>query len=97
MHFLDPIYAEEDVWAFHNAIDVLAHFRYDGESCGLNIAESMLSGNPIISHRSRIWNAHLEYLSQDNSFVAGIDDIDAYGNAMEFFMKDETGTARWKM
>lgn len=88
VHLMDPIYAEKDVWAFHNAIDVLAHFRFDGETCGLNIAESMLCAKPVISHTSTIWNAHLEYLNGKNSFVADVDNVDQYIKAMETFAQD---------
>ncbi len=97
VHFIDPIYDEKEVWIFHKSIDVLAHFRYDWETFGLNIAESMMCGNPIITHRSKIWNAHLEYLSSDNSFVADIDNIWEYALALEFFAKDVDGIQRKKM
>lgn len=97
VHFLPFIYSEDEIWAFHSAIDVFAHFRYDGESCGLSIAESMLVGNPIISHRSRIWNAHLEYLTPDNSFVVDVDDVDAYSIAMQSFGNDADGKLRKNM
>ncbi len=78
IHFLNPSAQEEDVWAFHQAIDVLAHFRKDGESGGLNIEEAMLCGKPIISHKSRYWNAHLEYLDDSFSRVAEIDNVEQY-------------------
>ncbi|MDO8575682.1 MAG: hypothetical protein Q7R78_03215, partial [bacterium] len=83
VHFLPPSSRELDIWTFHNAIDVLAHFRKDGESCGLNIAESMLCSKPIISHKSMIWNAHLEYLASDFSRIADVDNIDQYAGYME--------------
>jgi glycosyltransferase involved in cell wall biosynthesis len=92
VHFLAPSYLEEDVWAFHQAIDVLAHFRKDGESCGLNIIESMLVGNPILTHKSSIWNAHLEYLDDSFSRYAEIDDYNQYGeNIAQFRTLHETG------
>ena len=87
VHFLESSYHEKDVWAFHGAIDVLAHFRNDGESCGLNIIESMLSGNPIITHKSHIWNAHLEYLKPTFSRVAEKDDVEEYAKYMEEMIK----------
>lgn len=90
VHFIEPTANEDEVWAFHNAIDVMAHFRADGESFGLNIAEAMLCGKPIITHRSRIWNAHLEYLRPEFSFVADVDDVDSYADAITFFAKDDT-------
>jgi len=87
VYFLNSSSKEEDIWAFHGSIDVLAHFRQDGESFGLNIAESMLAGNPIISHVSHMWNAHLEYLDDSFSRVAGIDDAKTYAEHMEFMIK----------
>lgn len=80
--FLAPSPAEFDIFSFHQALDVLAHSRHDGESCGLNIIESMMCGNPIITHRSHIWNAHLEYLDDSFSRVAPKDDPDAYASHM---------------
>ncbi len=85
VHFLEPSPLEEDVWAFHQAIDCVAHFRYDGESFGLNIAESMLCGKPVITHRSPIWNAHLEYLKPEFSRVADIGDVEGYYEHMKEF------------
>jgi len=92
VYFLEPSSQEEDIWAFHCAIDVLAHFRYDGESFGLNIVESMLAGKPIISHRSTIWNAHTEYLDSSFSRLADIGDIEAYyGFMKEMLVLKESG------
>lgn len=95
IHFIDPSSKEEDIWAFHGSINVMAHFRYDGESFGLNIAESMLAGNPIISHKSPIWNAHLEYLDESFARVTNIDDVKKYTEYMEF-MIDQQKTGRLK-
>jgi hypothetical protein len=83
VYFLEPSAAESDIWSFHNAIDVLAHFRRDGESQGLNIVESILCARPIISHRSEIWNAHLEYLDGSFSRVAGLNDVEGYYRCMK--------------
>jgi len=85
VHFLNPSAQEEDVWAFHQAVDISAHFRKDGESCGLNIEEAMLCGKPIISHKSRYWNAHLEYLDDSFSRVAEIDNVEQYAEYMREF------------
>jgi len=86
VHFLGPSANEEDIWAFHQAIDVLAHFRKDGESCGLNIVEAMLCGKPIISHKSKYWNAHLEYLDSSFSRIADVDNIQQYIKYMKEFI-----------
>ncbi len=92
IHLIKPSSDEKDIWGFHQSVDCLAHFRKDGESCGLNIAESMLCGKPIISHRSRQWNAHLEYLDKDFSRIAEIDDVNQYADFMiEMIKAKETG------
>lgn len=83
VYYCTPSAVEADVWAFHYSLDALAHFRLDGESFGLNIAESMIAGNPIITHRSHIWNAHLEYLDPSFSFIADKDDVHAYASHMK--------------
>lgn len=86
IHFLEPTSDEEKIWSFHFAIDALAHFRNDGESCGLNIIESMIAGKPIISHRSHIWNAHTEYLEPAFSRIAPKDDYRTYAQFMIEFI-----------
>jgi glycosyltransferase involved in cell wall biosynthesis len=97
VHFLNPSSLESDVWDFHYSIDCLAHFRLDGESCGLNIAESMLAENPIISHKSHIWNAHTEYLSQSFSRVVPKNDIEAYASNMkEFILIKKNDPKKWQ-
>lgn len=93
VHFLPPSGNERDVWAFHCAQDVMAHFRNDGESCGLSIGEAMLCGKPIITHRSRYWNAHLEYLDETCALVAGVDDVDQYASHLAL-LADDRGKRR---
>lgn len=78
VYFISPSAKDEDVWAYHASIDALAHFRNDGESFGLNIVESMFSGKPIITHKSHIWNAHLEYLDTSFARITEKDDVVAY-------------------
>jgi len=87
VHFLPPSAAENDVWAFHSAIDAMAHFRRDGETSGVAIAESLMVGNPIITHRSHIWNAHLEYLNESCALIADIDAVGEYSEYMKTFIE----------
>lgn len=86
VHFIETTTDEDTIWSFHYGIDTLAHFRYDGETQGLNICESMYAGKPIISHHSSIWNAHTEYLNADFARIANCSDIDEYASYMEEFM-----------
>ena len=88
---------KDDIWDFYYTIDTLAHFRLDGETFGLNIAEAMFAGNPIISHKSHIWNAHLEYLDPTFSRVTEKDDVGMYENYMEEFINlHDNDPTTWK-
>jgi glycosyltransferase involved in cell wall biosynthesis len=35
---------------FYNSVDIYTHARADGETFGVNIAEAMIHGNPVITH-----------------------------------------------
>jgi len=86
VHLLPASGKEEDIWGFHGSLDAMAHFRHDGETSGVAIEESLAVGNPVITHRSHIWNAHLEYLDDSCARVAGLDDDEAYASYMEEFI-----------
>tara|TARA_B100000745_G_scaffold76795_1_gene46483 strand:+ start:8837 stop:9997 length:1161 start_codon:yes stop_codon:yes gene_type:complete len=87
VHFVPQSASEDAVWAFHGAINSMAHFRRDGETSGVAIAESLIAGNPIITHRSHIWNAHLEYLDDSCALIAGLDNVDEYSLHMKTFFE----------
>ena len=53
---LDELYVER----FLNSLDIFLHYRFDGEMCGCAIQQAMIKGIPVISHRSRICNGHIE-------------------------------------
>ncbi len=86
VHFLPPTGKEEELWSFYFGIDALAHFRFDGETQGLNINESMYAGKPIISHISHLWNAHLEYLDSSFARIAKRNDVAQYLEYMKEFI-----------
>lgn len=43
---VDPLILSE----FYNAVDIYAHARADGETFGVNIAEAMIHGKPVVTH-----------------------------------------------
>lgn len=98
VHFLPPSGDENNIWAFHYAIDCLAHFRLDGETFGLNIAESMFAGNPIITHASHIWNAHIEYLSSSSfARIAEQNNVEQYASFMkEYILLKKDNPTAWQ-
>lgn len=72
-----PIVTDDEITSFCNTIDILAHARRDGETFGLNIAEAMIHGKPVISHRSRRANGHKVFVKKCG-FFAGIDNYKQY-------------------
>jgi glycosyltransferase involved in cell wall biosynthesis len=73
----EPIVTDDEISSFYNTIDILAHARRDGETFGLNIAESMIHGKPVISHRSQIANGHKIFV-KNCGFFAGTDNYKQY-------------------
>jgi len=68
---------------FYNSIDALLHYRIDGETFGMNIAEAMIHSKPVISHLSNIDNAQAELLKNtveygEVGFVAQEHDMEEY-------------------
>jgi glycosyltransferase involved in cell wall biosynthesis len=63
IHILEPTTEEGRVSAFYQAIDVLVHYRIEGETFGMNIAEAMMHGKAVISHVSELDNAQVELLT----------------------------------
>ncbi len=83
-----PIVSDHDITSFFNTIDILAHARRDGETFGLNIAESMIHGKAVISHRSRIANGHKPFVKECGYF-AGIDNHKEYAKYIRVLYHDK--------
>jgi glycosyltransferase involved in cell wall biosynthesis len=83
-----PVLTDDEVSRFFNTIDVLAHAGRNGETFGLSIAEAMIHGKPVVSHRSRVANGHAE-LMKDCGFLAGVDDHRAYARYLRRLRDDE--------
>lgn len=47
---IEPTCDPEIISKFYNTIDIHAHARADGETCGLCIAESMMHEKPVVTH-----------------------------------------------
>ena len=73
----DPIVADHQITQFLNTIDVFAHAGKRGETFGSSIAEAMIHGKPIISHRSRIANGHEPFV-RECGYFAETDDYKQY-------------------
>lgn len=80
---LNPTTDEVYLSKFYNTIDVLLHYRKEGETFGMNIAEAMIHGKPVISHKSNIDNAQIELLLQEVQSGYIVNEI----NAVEYIEK----------
>lgn len=89
--YLEPTIDEALLSKFYNTIDILLHRRLDGETFGLNIAEALIHGKPVISHLSSVDNAQAElldsnedgsvgYVSEENSLEQYVNNIKKYIN-----------------
>lgn len=89
---LDPTIDEVELSRFYNSLNVLLHYRVEGETFGMNIAEAMLHGVPVISHESNIDNAQLELLdaAEDGpvGLIAPLGDIEHYSSHMTTLLGD---------
>lgn len=78
---------EKQLEDFYKETSVFAHARKDGETLGVAIAEAMLHGCPVITHKSIHHNEHLEIVKNGlNGFVTGTDNVSEYTTAMEYFV-----------
>lgn len=62
IHIVKATTDERRLSRFYNSLDILLHYRKEGETFGLNIAEAMIHGLPCISHKSFMDNAQIELL-----------------------------------
>ena len=90
--FLEPTINEVLLSKFYNTIDILLHHRIDGETFGMNIAEGMMHGKPVISHLSHVDNAQAELLDEKEDGVVGFvskeHDMKEYVSNIKKFMED---------
>jgi glycosyltransferase involved in cell wall biosynthesis len=73
---LDTTNDDNLIHKFYNTIDVFAHYRSDGETFGVSIAQSMTYGKPVVSHIAGS-NGQSEIIG-DSGFVVK--------NSMEYFL-----------
>lgn len=76
--FLAANMDERYVERFFNSLDLFLHYRFDGEMCGSAIQQAMIKGIPVISHRSRICNGHIEVVSNGGYIANNVDEYYEY-------------------
>lgn len=90
--FIEPTSDENMLSNFYNSLDLLLHRRIDGETFGMNIAEAMIHGKPVVSHLSSTDNAQAELLDETEDgivgFIADENNIAQYVQYIQRFEKD---------
>jgi glycosyltransferase involved in cell wall biosynthesis len=61
---LEPTMDDDFIDAFHRTIDVMLHYRADGEVHSTAIAQAMMYGIPVISHVSNQYNGQIETIGK---------------------------------
>lgn len=82
--FIDPTIDEVALSEFYNTLDILLHYRKEGETFGMNIAEAMIHGKPVVSHYSHEDNAQAELLIEGNAcgIIVEENNINSYVNSV---------------
>jgi glycosyltransferase involved in cell wall biosynthesis len=92
VHCLLPTTDESRINQFLRGLDIFLHYRREGETFGLNIAEAMSRGIPIVSHKSEVDNAQVELITKDrrSGIVCDTLSLDAYVAAVEKLIMDSS-------
>jgi len=89
VRYLPLATCDEDVYAFYNQIDLLAHGSTIGETFGCTIAEAMAAGIPVVTHNcfGGADNAQVETVDHG---VTGLvaDSPEAYAEAVAYLLKN---------
>lgn len=96
VRYLPPATCDEDIYAFYNGIDVLAHGSEMGESFGCTIAEAMAAGKPVVTHPCLRGadNAQCELVEHCvTGFIA--ETAGSYAQYVAYFLERPAVAARW--
>ncbi len=85
---LAPTTNEKRISQFYNSLDIFSHRRKEGETFGMIIAEAMIHGIPVLSHRSPVDNAQVEVLG-DHSLITDFEDSKAYTEKLLGLIKNQ--------
>jgi glycosyltransferase involved in cell wall biosynthesis len=86
IEYLERDFTPDSLGEYFQSIDVFAHARVDGETFGRAIAEAMLSGLPVVTHRSHYNNEHLNFLDSSFARWSDPDDEEGYFQNLEWFV-----------
>jgi hypothetical protein len=81
---------------FYNTIDIYAHARADGETFGVNIAEAMMHGKPVVTHQATpsfpgmgVFQSQTELVDDGETGYIVDNDPSSYAEALKQMIDDE--------
>jgi len=89
---LDPTNDDSLINQFFNTLDLFLHYRSDGETHGMAIAQAMIYGVPVVSHFSPHFNAQTETIGSGGFVAKNVDEY--YNYAKTLIQNSEERKAR---
>lgn len=93
-HIIQPTTNPLFLSMFYNTIDIYAHARADGETFGVNIAEAMMHGKPVVTHIATpsipgmgVFQAQTQLVSKDVGFIVN-NNAAEYAEALKRLIDD---------
>lgn len=78
---------------FYNTLDILLHYRKEGETFGMSIADAMIHGKPVVSHKSFLDNSQIELIAPDSEcpcgFIVEENDFKTHGEKIGLLIRDK--------
>lgn len=89
---INPTTDEVELSTFYTTIDILLHYRIEGETFGMNIADAMIHGKPVVSHYSSVDNAQAELILGDKNagIVVRDNNLSEYVNAIQLLIDNSS-------
>ena len=93
---MDPTVDPGLLDCFYNSIDIYAHARADGETFGVNIAEAMMHGKPVVTHVATpsfpgmgVFQSQTELVDNYKTGIVVNNDPAEYADALKQFIDDQ--------
>jgi glycosyltransferase involved in cell wall biosynthesis len=81
---IEPTMDDAFIDAFHRTIDILLHYRSDGEVHSTAIAQAMMYGIPVVSHITNQYNGQIETIGRTGGVAR---DVNEYIQLTEQFIR----------
>ena len=94
-HVIEPTIEPLALSMFYNSVDIYAHARADGETFGVNIAEAMIHGLPVVTHVAEpsmmgmsVFQSQTELVDHNTTGLVVPNDLGEYRDAVRQLVED---------